>query len=340
MSRILALGLIGCCVPTHSPAPPAGTRVPLDTLPARTLTLEEASADLWRPDLRPPWRAPTAAEATAIEDLVPELLRAASTRTIDPGAAAEAASVQLRIERWTVAGGEHLVLSEQPDARRGAGAYVFSLATPATASPWLLWEAPHAYHDLKTGTIAASLYFAPPPGSRPSAFFTNSIHRYTQTDGTRKKQKDNPADACHNPAHLLNVATQAAARAVAGATVVQLHGFAGDADDEGNRLPSGALAVVSAGDKAAPTPLSTTASARLRSILGTGVLLYPTEASALGATTNVEMRGLREVPGARFLHLETAAALRDLLVQDPSRRDAFGAAVFALATTPDEQLAR
>jgi hypothetical protein len=72
-------------------------------------------------------------------------------------------------------------------------------------------------------------------------------------------------------------------------------------------------------------------------VLGTEVLLYPLEVQALGATTNVEMLGLATVPGARFLHVELAAPVRDLLLQDPSLRDAFGAALFTSATDPASQ---
>lgn len=333
MIRFSLLALLACCTPTHrgSPAP---VRESVDSLPRRSLSQEDAFAEIWRPELRPPWRDPTPAESTAVASLVPELLRAAATREIDQGAVDLAGSIQMRIERWEVAGHEHLVLTENPDARRGAGAYLFSLDHPATTSPWLLWQAPHAYHDINTGRIAGTLYFATPAGPAPSAFFTNTIHRYTLPTGKRDRTVASGADACHSAAHLLNVATQSAARAVAGATVVQLHGFGSADDDDDGRLPAGALAVVSAGDKVGPSALSTTVATRLASLFGAGVLLFPTQATALGATTNVEMLGLRDAPGARFLHLETSAELRTLLVQDPTRRDQFGAAVFALSLQP------
>lgn len=339
MARFTLLSLLSCCMPAHEPVAPPAPRIALDTLRQRTMTLQEASEEIWRPELRPGYRPPTAAETEAIEVLVPELLHAAASGDLDPGAVARASAVAMRIERWDVGGTHHLVLSEVPDQRRGAGAYLFSLDHPASTTPWLLWEAPHAYYDLNTGTIAGSLYFGPPAGPAPSAFFTNTVHRYTQADGKRSKQAVNPADACHSEAHLFNVATQAAARAVAGATVVQLHGFAaGAADDDGadtpSRLPANVLAVVSAGEKSGPSALSSAAAARLATLLGPGVLLYPTQAQALGATTNVEMAGLRSAPGARFLHIETVGALRDLLVQDAAKREAVGAALFALATTP------
>lgn len=334
MSRLFLLSQLACCLPVHGPDRPAA--VSIESLPPRMLTVQEASTELWRTELRPAYRAPTEVESATVAALVPELMRAARTHDLEADAAARASAIGMRIERWTVAGGDHLVLSELPDQRHGAGAYLFSVTHAVQTTPWLLWEAPHPYYDQRTGDIAAALYFNPPPGPAPAAFFTSSLHRYTQTDGKREKRSKNPADPCHNEGHLFNVATQAAAGTFAQITVVQLHGFA-SADDEGNRPPDGALAVLSGGAKDAPTPLASAAAVRLASIFGPNVLLYPTQSSALGATTNVEMAGLRSVAGARFLHVEMAGALRDLLVQDPSRRDAFGAALFALAADPVPQ---
>jgi hypothetical protein len=331
MSRLFLLMMLGCCTPVHRLESP--DTVPLSTLPARTLSVQQAGDDLWRPELRPGYREPTELETAGVQHLVPTLLRAAQIGSIDADAVTIAAGIGMRIERWDVAGSEHLALTEQPDQRRGAGAYLFSVAHPVAGNPWLLWEAPHPYYDLRTGEIAAALYFNPPPGPTPAAFFTSSLHRYTQADGKREKRSKNPADPCHSETHLFNVATIAAAQAFSQATVVQLHGFA-SSDDEGNRPPEGAIVVVSDGDRDAPSPLASAAAARLGSILGPGVLLYPLQSAALGATTNVEGRALAGIPGSRFLHVEMAGQLRDLLVQDPSRRDAVGAALFALANDP------
>lgn len=333
MNNAALFMLLAACV-VHEPTYAAPvTHVDLATLPARTLTVEAAAAELWRTELRPAWRAPTVAEQTTIASLIPALLQGASTGQIGADVVNVAQSIGMLVERWEVAGRAHVVLREAPEQRRGAGAYLFAI-TPASSVPWLLFQAPHAYYDLYTGTISANLYFTPPVGAAPTAFFTNTLHRYTQADGKRDRRATNPADACHNPDHLFNIATLAAARARAGATVVQLHGFAADTDDEdGLRTPAEAIAVISAGTDT-PTPLSTAAAAALRTALGTGVLLYPTDTQVLGATTNVEKRGLATVPNSRFLHVELVTALRERLAKDPSLRDTFGAALFALSTQP------
>lgn len=336
----LLAGLTLAACSTHAP-PTTPTMVSVDTLPLQTLTLEDAFQTIWRPELRPAWRDPTSSETQAIQVLIPILLQAAYSHQVPADAAQLATSVGMRLERWQVSNRLHLVLVELQDQRRGAGAYLVSLSPPARTSPWLLWQAPHAYYDVNTGRIAGALYFNPPSGPSPVAFFTNTLHRYTQTDGKRTRRSFNPADACHNPAHLFAVATQAAAAAQAGATVIQLHGFApsendkpgGEEDDDPSRLPAGTLAVISGGQKEAPTAFSQVAASQLKNLLGNSILLFPTEASALGATTNVEMKSLLSISGSRFLHVEMVAELRGNLAQDTARREAVGALLFTLGTT-------
>ena len=304
------------------------------SLPARVLTLDQASVELWQPDLRPGWRDPSSAETLAISHLIPALLQAARDGVVPDAVVAEAASVSLVVSRWIIDGSEQLVLSEPPEARRGAGAYLFAVGrvSPAKA-PWILLEAPHAYHDQGTGRLAAALYLNPPPGPAPLALFTNSLHRYTLPDGSRKKSSKSASDAARNPAHLLAVATKAAALSRPGATVVQLHGFV--AADEENDPPSDTLVVVSAGLEDGPTALSSDAAARLEALFGAdAVRLFPTEVTVLGATTNAELLLLRDVPGARFLHIELSPSLRAGLPGQPDRLSAFGAAIFAAAYNP------
>ena len=193
MNSLLILSLLVGCPPRH-PVVAESPRVSIESLPLRPLTVEVASVELWRPELRPPWRGPTEEESRTVAALVPELLRAAQTLEVQSDAWTRAAAVGMRLERWEVAGTQHLVLSELPDQRRGAGAYLFSVAHPIRSVPWLLWEAPHPYYDQRTGDIAADLYFNPPTGSAPVAFFTSTMHRYTQPDGKRDKKAKNPAD--------------------------------------------------------------------------------------------------------------------------------------------------
>ncbi len=332
-------GLASCGPATHvttaTPTPPPSEAGSVTHLPLRVLDEAAAEAEIWRPQLRPAWRAPTADEARALSDLVVALMAAARGTGSLTETQALADHAGMRIERWEVKGRQHLIAIEPPDARHGMGAYLFALDAPPLPTPWLLWQAPHAYHDVNSGRVAAQLYFGTTGANAPRVFFTNTLHRYTQSDGRRAKAKVNPADACHNADHPFNLATQAVAAAYPGATVVQLHGFAAgaDPDDDAPRLPEGTRVVVSAGRKDGPDALSTAAASELARLLGAGVRLFPSEVGALGATTNVEMRGLAAAPSARFLHLEMSAEVRSALAGDVTLREAFGQRIFALAAS-------
>lgn len=335
MIRLALISLLGACGPSHQgptqppPPPPAIATV-------RTMSVEEASQALWRFDLKPAWRDLAPAEGAALRGLVLSLWEAAPSGTLPADAAKAATSLGMRIERWRLADREHWVLQELDDARHGAGAYVFAIGAPSPAVPALLLESPHAYHDLNTGRIGAAMYFTPPAGPAPRAFFTNTVHRYTTSTGARTPGKDAPADACHNPFHPIAVATLAVARTLPGITVIQLHGFAagGATDEDESGPPASVSAVVSAGRKEVPSPLSQAVATRLKEQLGAGVMLYPTDIALLGATTNVEMRALDPIPTARFLHLELSSTLRDQLLHDAARRDAVATTLFSLGSAP------
>lgn len=334
MIRLALVSLLGACGPSHqapAPAPP-----PPIADAARTLTVDEAAQALWRFDTSPAWRDLAARERLALQSLVVALLEAAPSGALPSDASTSAAALGMRLERWQVAGRSHWVLQERDDRRRGAGAYVFAVGAPTPPGPWVLLESPHAYHDLNTGRIGAAMYFTPPAGPAPRAFFTNTVHRYSTPTGERVPSKDAPADACHNPFHPLALATLAVARAKPTVTVVQLHGFANGSggDEDESSPPPQVSAVVSAGHKDAPTPLSQAVAARLKAQLGDGVMLFPTDIRLLGATTNVEMRAIDPLPDTRFLHLELSATLRDQLLRDPARRDALASTLFSLGSAP------
>ena len=328
------LVLLACIHPTAEARHPRFAEETVD-MAIVTLSPDEVAERTWRPALRPTWRDPTREETAGIQTLVPALLAAATTGRVPAAVTARAVAIGMVVERWNVAGHEHLALVEAPESRHGAGAYLFAVGRTAVAGgPWVLLEAPHAYFDVGTGRIAAALYFTPPPGPAPLAFFTNTLHRYTQADGTRQKRDWNPADACHNREHLLAVATTAAANAVPNVTVVQLHGFSSNGNDAGDP-PAGTASVVSAGRADGPTPLSRATAASLRAPLGEGVRLFPVDAQVLGATTNVEMKALSAIPATRFVHIELAPSVRDTLLAAPDRLAAFANALLTTASTPD-----
>jgi len=294
----------------------------------RTLTIDDAVRRLWRPGAR--FEPTTADEREAVARLVPAMARSAAGAPPDlPRWSELAHDVGFTVEEWRVAGERYWALVERPGHRRGAGAYLFRVAPRADRSRPILLEAPHAFHDVGTGPLAASLFFDPAPGPRPAALFTNTVHRYQAADGTRVKRSDSPADVCHNPDHVFTTATVAFAEAVGGAVVVQLHGFA--RDEEGDL--AGASIVVSAGSDEGSSPRSAAVAAALAR-LATGVRRFPEETQRLGATTNVQGRALRRVAGAELVHVETDPDVRAGLRGDTARRHAFGQALFVAATEP------
>ena len=61
---------------------------------------------------------------------------------------------------------------------------------------------------------------------------------------------------------------------------------------------------------------------------------FPEDTHALGATTNVQGRLLRAIPGAEFVHLELSAELRRSLATDPEQRRRLGTILFNTEAAP------
>ena len=118
---------------------------------------------------------------------------------------------------------------------------------------------------------------------------------------------DHPADVAHARDSLFQAATAGALGALAGLTVLQLHGFA--------PRESGAAVVLSSGANQSGAPLPTRARDCLLPIVPGPVLRFPDECQELGATTNAQGAVVRAA-GGRFLHVEMSAALRQLLLSD------------------------
>ena len=283
----------------------------------RTLTIDEAARRLWRPGAR--FEPSTAAERDGIATLVAGLTRAAADAQPDPEPWLELArAIDLRVEEWRVAGERYWALVELETWRRGAGAYLFRVAPRAGRA--ILLQAPHAFHDVGTGPIGAALFFEPSTGPRPSAFFTNTVHRYGEDGALRGAPGGSPADVCHNPDHVFTGATVAFATAAGGAAVIQLHGFARDDD-------AGASIVVSAGDVSGSSRASAAVAAALARQFD-GVRRFPEDIGRLGATTNAQRRALRRIVDAELIHIEADPDVRAALRADPVRRRTFARAVF------------
>lgn len=282
------------------PRPPAAPASPYTALdPA------EVRQRLWAQPRLLAYVPPSPQRAAALAALIRRMLADPPPEPEDLGDMAFAAGYE--VQAWQVAGQRLLAAVEPPGRLTGGGAFVVR-ADPDPGPPVIL-QAPHAFHDLGTEAIALSLLVH--GRAWPRALFVNTVHRYLDIDGARRERDEAPADPCHNEAHLFAVATAAALDALPGAEIVQLHGF-GDAD------PFAPDVVVSAGDRAAPTPRSAQVADRLRDALEVDVALFPVDQTRLGATSNVQGRLVRARGGqARFVHVELSLPLRRRLQRDP-----------------------
>ncbi|HVO29761.1 MAG TPA: hypothetical protein VMV18_03460 [bacterium] len=318
-----------------SPAPAAAEWTSELPRPTRRMNVDDAVQRIWYGAPQPRFRPTTAGEKEHLHALLTALTHAlredGTDATIDPAWEVLAHKAGFSLEAWTVDGESYWAMVEEEGDRRGAGAYILRVSPLEEKGPQILLEAPHVYYDLGTENLGASLFFSPPAGTRaPRALFTNTVHRYQNSPDPESRTPNNPADICHNADHLFTAATVDFAEAFASTATIELHGFADNDPEAKSGLKAGTSIVVSGGVAAGATPFSRRVADGLRG-LDKGVRLFPEEAKALGATTNVQGMALRALKGALFVHVETSASMRHELNLDGEKRTAFGRALLDAA---------
>jgi hypothetical protein len=272
----------------------------------RQLALEQAETALWPGESQVVYRTPTEEQRRALDALIGKLWRG-----VVPGPADELSALAERagmtLELWTIGGRPTWVVRESPADQHGLGIYLVR-AAPAPRRPILL-QAPHVYFDLRTQNIAAAMFWAADARPEIHGLFTNSVHRFKQSDSAREKRRFNPADVAHNSEHPYQTAT-AAVLDMGPVIVVQLHGFDGDFVDPA------ITAIVSAGKPDGSTPESATVAGALAEALKIKVSKFPEDTQALGGLDNVQGRLVSGTPTARFIHVELELPLRNRLL-DP-----------------------
>jgi hypothetical protein len=300
--KCLAFVLLIVCIPIQ---------VTAETQPI-ALTIEQATLRLWErrgPAIR--FVRSTVEQQRFVQKTVPKLWRG-----LAPGAPeakhliTQAQSVGLSIVAWTIEGELYWLLGDPEESVVGAGRYLFRAQPKADADRLL--QAPHAFFDRHTGTIAAQMFFSN-AGTSIRAFFSNSIHRYHESAGGQPTSGASPSDVCHNSEHLFSVATVAARKAGA-ALVLQLHGFADKAVDPD------LMGVVSGGRHRTHSDDAARIAGRLRAVVGTGIKLFPDEVQLLGATQNVQGRLVRDRHGNGFVHIELSLKARESLLNNADLR--------------------
>lgn len=274
-------------------------------VPQRQLAIEQAESALWPGESQVVYRRPTEEQRRALDTLIGTLWSG-----VFPGRPAHdlrmlAERAGMTLELWTVGGRATWVVRESTDDQHGLGIYLVR-AAQAPKRPILL-QAPHVYFDRRTQGIAAAMFWTADAQPAIHGLFTNSVHRFQQSETEREKRSFNPADVAHNSEHPYQRAT-AAVLERGPVIVLQLHGFDGDSVD-----PS-ITAIVSAAKPEGSTPESTIVALTLAETLGVVVSKFPEDTQALGGLDNVQGRLVSGSPTARFVHVELELPLRSRMI--------------------------
>lgn len=204
-----------------------------------------------------------------------------------------------------------VVVLERPEARRGAGAYVFRVGEVARET---FVQAPHAFSDVGSGELALALWRA----ADARAYGCNTVHRRGRAGLVPAAAEEAPdpggADVAHDAESTFQMVTLAWLAAGDARSLVQLHGFS-DGRAAADVVLSAATRV------AAPAWLDGLRAHVAAALPAIRVARYPDDVEVLGARTNVQGRAARRA-GARFLHVELSATLRRALAEDAAAREA------------------
>ncbi len=273
----------------------------------RKLALDQAETALWPGETQVVYRAPTEEQRRALDALIGRLWMG-----VVPGPAEELAALAERagmtLELWTIGERATWVVRESPTDQHGLGIYLVRAAPPAGRP--ILIQAPHVYFDLRTQDIAAAMFWAADARPEIHGLFTNSVHRFQQSETERERRRFNPADVAHNSEHPYQTAT-AAVLDLGPVIVLQLHGFDGESVD-----PT-ITAIVSAAKAEGSTRESSIVARTLAETAGIKVSKFPEDTQALGGLDNVQGRLVSGAPTARFVHVELEQTLRNRL-RDPA----------------------
>lgn len=192
-----------------------------------------------------------------------------------------------------------VALAEKADRRYGRGLFAARLQGGAP----LLIQAPHQYHDLRTGTLARQLFLE----SDAMAAAWNTVHRYHGDD----------TDLVHVPDSYLHALSRAFVEVHPEGRILQLHGFS--RSKRKSRAGREAQAILSDGSRYPPRALARLTDC-LSQRLDIRASLYPRDVHELGATTNTLAADLRRRDFDGFVHLELDVELRKRLVRDVDAR--------------------
>ena len=209
------------------------------------------------------------------------------------------------------------VLREAGGHCRGQGLYLFR----ESATPELMLQIPHGYHDLHTDDIALRL-----AGTAVRALAFNSVPRRYSRHGEKRD-----ADLAQRADSFFVALTQAFADTFANGRIVQLHGFS--REKRSTPAGAGAAVIVSAGTHW-PSAETTAIAACLQAQVDAPVRLYPRDVQELGGTRNLQGRMLRGQGHGGFVHVELSRAMRERLQSEDTLSARFGQCLSRGMDTP------
>jgi hypothetical protein len=238
--------------------------------------------------------SPPEASLTRAQELFEILL---DTRNFSPDDAAAWASLNLNIQSAThTESGRHYAVISEVDSSSisgtGQGFYAVKLGLVTVSERSRFLQAPHRPSDLYTHEIVLDLLTL---GDVFGAAAWSTTHR-------------NIVDPCKEPSSYFNSFTKAVAKSALVPTLVQVHGFAKEAQDVD-------VDVVFSSTKRPMPPNFVPIADCVKNELRDWILLkYPDEVDFLGGTLNINAELFYEDnPIGKFIHFETSRELRDEL---------------------------
>jgi len=205
-----------------------------------------------------------------------------------------------------------LLVSEDLPPYSGQGIYVFRVK----AENEILLQAPHGYHDLKTGKIAIKMMLE----NSISALAINTVSRKYKTSAG----VINHADMAHLPVSLFMAFSRAFAKVYGNGKIIQLHGFNAEkrAQKQSQKNTASALnIIISNGTRAANQQLILQQTC-LDKALSIKTHVYPLDINELGGTKNTIGRAIRQLGFSGFKHIEMSLPVRKKLNRSKKMRRA------------------
>ncbi len=200
-----------------------------------------------------------------------------------------------------------IVISEVREPYMGQGLFVIR----KSSSAGVLLQAPHAFHDMKTGNISIKLMNE----FEFKAMAINTVNRrYSTVTGEQMN-----ADMAHMRQSLFIAFSQAFVKTVEGGEIIQLHGFNANKRSETRKVDI----ILSDGTKNYTNHKLIKQQSCIESELKLNVKVYPLDIKLLGGTANSIGRSIRGSGYNRFEHIEMSLPVRKLLNRSREKRKAF-----------------